>query len=304
MELKKSNPTSDWSDERYDDTKLLIYKDNTIKDRYYIQKTNPSGSGSYYYRDGDVGKYTSNLSTATLVEVWYNDNNVISMGYKVEGGSLYDADGNLLGVLTSVGEDLYTTSVPGMEYLVNRNGTWHKAYSDGEIMIEVASNLVSVFAGIKVADFASGDFVSIITDNVVQNVYVGEFFGKTDSGVFNLFTDEELDNILVKDFSQACTDKVKGATIIDLANAGIISIRDGLGNLTGVYSLFTEEELASTTIVNFTASVTAKTSTTTVGKLVDAGLIGVNADNITKLNTLVPTWRNMTVDQLLNEILG
>ena len=211
-----------------------------------------------------------------------------------------------------VSGDLYSTTnnsntgaIESMDYLVNRNDTWYRAYSDGEIMLEVATPLITIFADLKVTDFTETDFVTIITNKVKNELAVGEFFTPSNSGVFSLFTQEELNNVLIKDFSQACTTKIKQTSIAEFEKANLIDgVRDQNGNLTGVFSIFTEQELESVTIANFSNSITSKVQTATVGTLVDAGLVIIEDANKAKLDAYVTDWRNKTVNQVLSEILN
>ena len=265
--------------------------------------------GTYYY---EIGGVRYNLTQRT--GVWVDDNDIIAgEAYEVtQAGLVYDRDGTLVGTVELVSGDLYRTiktggsgAIDGMDYLVNRNDTWHRAYSDGEIVVTVASALITIFADLKVSDFAENDFVDTITTKVKDELAVGEFFTPSNNGVFSLFTQEELDNILIKDFSQACTTKVKQTSIYDFEKASLIDgVRDGEGNLTGVFKIFTEDELKNITIANFSSSITSKVNLTDVGVLVDAGLINIDGPNQTKLSTYVPGWREMTVNEVLSELFS
>jgi len=56
---------------------------------------------------------------------------------------------------------------------------------------------------------------------------MGEFFMQAETGVLSLFTDDELDAILIEDFADKCTEKVKTSSLKTLMDeAKIITITE------------------------------------------------------------------------------
>ncbi len=198
--------------------------------------------------------------------VWVDTNDIeLIDGYRVIDFVVHDSSGNELGVIEYLGNGIYSCpSVSGLEYLILKddptteetNLKWYRAYANGEQIIEPVDDLIAVFAVHSVHDFQNGNFLNEVINDIKQKVYMGEFFVRAETGVFALFTDDELDEILIEEFAEKCTEKVRN---------------------------------------------------TSLEKLMDAHIITISAENIAKLDNnavLGSIWKQLTIDQLLNAIIG
>ena len=217
--------------------------------KFYARKKVKDSSGKVVY--GANGKptyythYIDNILSDTVgnyyelggtkyylkeVKVWCATNDVEMVdGYEIKDYKIYDGSGNYLGDITYVSDDYHTSTVGSLEHLILRDGRWYRAYPDKEHLITPCDELIEILADLTIEDITEGsDFVGTITDRVKNEVHMGKFFkvADVDDGVFKLFTQEELDNMLISDFANESTDKVKNATIQKLLDTKIVSLTD------------------------------------------------------------------------------
>lgn len=211
--------------------------------KYYARKKTKDGSGniSYvthyindisidtengkeYYQIGSTKYYLEN------VKVWCATNDIEMVdGYEVKDYKIYDGSGNYLGDITYVSGNYHTSTVSSLEHLILRDGRWYRAYADKEQQISPADELIEILADLSIKEITEGsDFVGTITNRVKEEVHMGKFFKVSDSseGIFNLFTQEELDKMLISEFADKSTEKVKNATMQQLLDTKIVSLTD------------------------------------------------------------------------------
>ncbi len=201
------------------------------------------GTGKYYYEDPIDGEVYE-LETSTTIWVDTNDIELID-GYDVIDFKVYAADGTEMGEIIMTENGTYTTRktgeitpIEGLEHLILRDDDpdpevedwrWFRSHANGEQLIEPADDLIAVFAKHTLDDFQSGTFLGDVIWDIKNSVYIGEFFkkpelaeGEVETGVLALFTQSDLDKILIEDFVEECTDRVKGSTIESLIQADIV----------------------------------------------------------------------------------
>ncbi len=209
---------------------LLNHNDGTIK---YINVLNDA-TGYYYIADD-----SSRVDLDSNLSVWVGTNDIeLVDGYDVKDYKVYASDGTYLADIVLTENGTFTTdtgdgtAVGGLEHLIlsdidpteNEDWRWLRSYENGEHKISPADDLILVFAKLSVHDFQRGNFLDGVIKDIKEKVYMGEFFMKADTGVLSLFADDELDHILIEDFADTCTSKVKNSSLKVLMDAKIISI--------------------------------------------------------------------------------